>query len=69
MYQIIAASVPIDCLDLSEWTIDENEGSVISIQPLGQETADHKPMILTVSQNGRRCSLECSVLTTFCSFI
>ncbi|KPY66341.1 Regulatory protein, LuxR [Pseudomonas syringae pv. syringae] len=51
MYQIIAASVPIDCLDLSEWTIDENEGSVISIQPLGQETADHKPMIVTVSQN------------------
>ncbi|MCF5266504.1 LuxR family transcriptional regulator, partial [Pseudomonas syringae] len=29
MYQIIAATVPIDFLDLSEWTIDENEGSVI----------------------------------------
>ncbi|POP77807.1 LuxR family transcriptional regulator [Pseudomonas syringae pv. syringae] len=51
MYQIIAATVPIDLLDLSEWTIDENEGSVISIQPLGQESADQKPASLTVSQN------------------
>ncbi|TRN79324.1 LuxR family transcriptional regulator [Pseudomonas syringae] len=51
MYQIIAATVPIDLLDLSEWTIDENEGNVISIQPLGQENADQKPFSLSVSQN------------------
>ncbi|MEE4149450.1 helix-turn-helix transcriptional regulator [Pseudomonas viridiflava] len=51
MYQIIAATVPIDLLDLSEWTIDENEGSVISIQTLGQEKADQKQVSLIDSQD------------------
>ncbi|MCJ2374420.1 helix-turn-helix transcriptional regulator [Pseudomonas sp. RGM 3321] len=51
MHQIIAATVPIDFLDLSEWTIDENEGSIISIQPLGREYAEQKPENLTVSQD------------------
>ncbi|MEX5571502.1 MULTISPECIES: helix-turn-helix transcriptional regulator [Pseudomonas syringae group] len=42
MYQLIAASVPIDLLELSEWTIDESEASIISIQPLGREATERK---------------------------
>ncbi|AHG41273.1 LuxR family transcriptional regulator [Pseudomonas syringae CC1557] len=51
MYQMIAASVPIDFLDLSEWTIDEIAGAVVSIHPLGQESAEQKPVNLTVPQD------------------
>ncbi|MCI3945720.1 LuxR family transcriptional regulator [Pseudomonas syringae] len=51
MYQMIAATVPIDFLDLSEWTIDEHEGSIISIQPLGRETSEQKPATSPVSQD------------------
>ena len=53
MYQLIAASVPIDLLDLSEWTIDENEASIISIQPLGREGAEQKQSLSTPSQDSQ----------------
>ncbi|MDC6493583.1 helix-turn-helix transcriptional regulator [Pseudomonas syringae] len=44
MHKIIAATVSIDFLDLSEWTINEHERRIISVQPLGQESAGHKLM-------------------------
>jgi DNA-binding CsgD family transcriptional regulator len=51
MYRLIAASVPIDLLDLSEWTIDESEARIISIQPLGREKAQRQPPGAAVSGN------------------
>ncbi|AHG42738.1 LuxR family transcriptional regulator [Pseudomonas syringae CC1557] len=51
MHKVIAATVAIDFLDLSEWSLNENERRIVSIQPLGQESAEHKLMSPTYSQH------------------
>ena len=35
MFQLVDTLVPVDGVDLSEWTLDERQASVVEIKPLG----------------------------------
>lgn len=35
MFQLVDTLVPVNRVDLSEWTLDERQASVVEIKPLG----------------------------------
>jgi len=48
MHQLIEASVPVSRLELSEWTVDETQTSVIDVQLLGDAGLQKSPEMQSV---------------------